>query len=90
MADKMRCQSCGMPLSDEFKNHGTRADGSNNPEYCIFCFKNGSFTRPGLTLDEMIQMSIDNMTTDLGFPLEKARALATSVIPNLRRWRQAP
>lgn len=86
MDNKVRCQSCGMPLSKDFGNLGTEADGAPIEEYCIFCFANGQFTNPEQTLPEMIQSSIDNMTTELGMPLEQATALANSFIPTLRRW----
>lgn len=86
MDDKIRCQSCGMPLSAEFGNLGTNADGSNTSEYCIFCFAGGSFTNPNQTLSEMIQSSIENMTSDLNMPIERATELANSFIPKLRRW----
>ncbi len=86
MENKIRCQSCGMPLSAEFGNYGTLADGKNHEEYCIFCFKDGSLTNPNQTLDEMIASSIENMTNELGMPLEKATELANSFIPNLKRW----
>lgn len=86
MDDKVRCQSCGMPLSEAFGNIGTEADGSRNPAYCSFCYQHGQFTNPGQTLEEMIQSSIDNMTADLGFTAERAETLARAVIPNLRRW----
>ncbi len=83
MGDKMRCQSCGMPLSAEFGNHGTNEGGSANYEYCSFCYKNGEFTNPNQTLSEMIQSSIENMTADLNMPPERA----SSFIPTLKRWR---
>ena len=84
MDEKIRCQSCGMPLGDGF--YGTNKDGSKNSEYCTFCFQNGSFTNPHETLESMIQKSIDNMTKDLSMPEEKAKALAHSFIPQLKRW----
>ena len=86
MDDKMRCQSCGMPLSAEFSNLGTNADGTKTDEYCSFCFQNGEFTAPNQTLEEMIKSSIENMTADLNMPPEKAAELANSFIPKLRRW----
>lgn len=86
MDNKIRCQSCGMPLSEEFGNFGTNADGSNVAEYCMFCFQNGDFTQPNQTMEEMIQSSIQNMTTDLQMPLEQAMNLANSFIPTLKRW----
>lgn len=88
MDNKIRCQSCGMPLSKDFGNPGTTADNSNTEDFCIFCFKNGAFTNPIQTMDEMIQSSIKNMTTDLQMPLEQAINLANSFIPNLRRWQK--
>lgn len=86
MDNKIRCQSCGMPLSKDFGNLGTNSDGSETDEFCIFCFKNGAFTRPDQTMEEMIQSSIENMTQDLKMPLEQATHLANTFIPTLRRW----
>ena len=37
------CQSCGMPLTNEIL--GTNADGTPNEDYCIYCYKDGKFTR---------------------------------------------
>jgi hypothetical protein len=88
MDDKIRCQSCGMPLSDEFANFGTMADGSKNPEYCQFCFQRGTFTNPGQTVEEMVQSSIDFMTTDMGFSRQQATEMSNSVIPHLKRWQK--
>jgi hypothetical protein len=75
-----------MPLSEEFGNLGTNADGSNTNEFCSFCFQNGGFTNPHQTMEEMIASSIENMTQDLQMPLEQATNLANSFIPTLRRW----
>ena len=86
MNDKIRCQSCGMPLSADFGNLGTNVDGTKTDEYCSLCFQNGEFTAPNQTLEEMINSSIENMTEDLNMPPEKAAELANSFIPKLRRW----
>lgn len=89
MEEKIRCQSCGMPLSEDFGNLGTEQDGSSNSEYCSFCYQNGGFTNPDQTLEEMIQSSIENMTSsDLKMPVEKATDLANSFIPTLGRWKR--
>jgi hypothetical protein len=89
MENKMRCQSCGMPLSETFGNLGTNPDGTNTSEYCNICYKNGDFTNPNQTLDEMIQSSIGNMTADLNMPTERAAELANSFIPTLKRWQKS-
>jgi hypothetical protein len=90
MHDKPRCQSCGMPISANFHNLGTNADSSSSDQYCSFCYKNGAFTQPDLKVDDMIRMSIENMTgDDLRMPLDKATELAHRVIPTLGRWKGA-
>lgn len=88
MDNKIRCQSCAMPVSGEFGNFGTDADGSTREEYCSICFKNGAFTMPDLTMEGMIQLSVDYMTKEMKMPREKAAALANEYIPNLRRWKK--
>jgi len=76
-----------MPLSEKFDNYGTNADSSKNPDYCSICFQNGKFTNPTQTHEEMIQSSIDFMSTNLDFTKERAEELSRSIIPNLKRWR---
>lgn len=86
MDTKKRCQSCGMPLADGF--YGTEYDGvTTNEEYCKLCYERGVFTRPDLTLEEMIALSIHHMSEELRMPPHQAAALARSVIPTLARWK---
>lgn len=87
---KKRCQSCGMalgfPISEDF--FSTNKNGSKNFEYCKFCYENGNFTNPKLTIEQMINNSIRHMTQELSFPKEKAENLANSIIPCLKRWKK--
>ena len=76
-----------MPLAEAFGNFGTNADGSTTQEYCHICYKDSAFTMPGLTMEGMIQLSVDYMTKEMNMPAEKAAALANEYIPKLRRWR---
>jgi len=76
-----------MPLGDGF--YGTEADGTLNREYCKFCFQDGIFTDEGLTVDDMIEKSVDNMTKEQGFEARQARDLAQGVIPKLKRWNKS-
>jgi len=75
-----------MPLSDEFKNFGTESDGSPVSEYCMFCYQDGAFTNPDQTVDEMVQSSIDFMTSNLGFSEDQATQMSNDVIRKLKRW----
>ena len=82
--DKIRCQSCGMPLAHGF--YGTEQDGSDNHEYCKFCYERGAFTSPDLTLQGMVDLSVLHMMKELQFPEETARQMSESIIPHLKRW----
>lgn len=84
MENESRCQSCGMPVGSHF--YGTNFDGSENRDWCTFCFRDGEFTDPDITCEQMIEMSVENMTNDLSLPTDEAEELARSIIPNLRRW----
>lgn len=86
MEEKVRCQSCGMPIEAAFQNLGTEADGSPASEYCMFCYQNGSFTNPTQTVDEMVHSSIDFMTSKMEFTPEKATQMSNEVIRGLKRW----
>lgn len=79
-----RCQSCAMPMDTGF--YGTNEDGSENHEYCTFCFQKGVFSEPDLTLQGMIDKSVSHMTRILQYPEAKAKEMAASVIPQLKRW----
>jgi Putative zinc ribbon domain len=84
MDTKNFCQSCSMPL-DNAGMHGTEKDGSPSNEYCQYCYQNGGFTSPEMTMGEMTtivksEMAKQHMSVDL---IEKA----VNVLPNLKRWK---
>jgi hypothetical protein len=83
---KLRCQSCGVPLDDWF--FGTTAEGQETREYCKFCYANGQFTEPELTVDQMIQRNIEFMTVKLKIDDAKSREFSYALIPTLNRWRK--
>ncbi|HEX9842779.1 MAG TPA: zinc ribbon domain-containing protein [bacterium] len=84
MDGKQRCQSCGMPLMEG--NYGTERGGAPARDWCMFCYTDGAFTDPHLTLAGMLERSVTHMMGELRFSREKATALAQDVIPGLRRW----
>ena len=79
------CQSCGMPLEkpDDF---GTTADGERVGEYCVFCYENGAFTEPDISMQGMIDKCVTMMEEQGVVPAGRARELMTDLIPKLGRW----
>ncbi len=86
MEEKTRCQSCGMPLGQP-GFYGKNTDGTENHEYCKYCFDKGAFTMPDLTLDQAIQFSVDYMRDKMKFEEEQAEVMSKAIIPTLKRWR---
>ena len=79
------CQSCGIPL-EKPEDFGTDGHGFRINDYCHFCFENGKFTEPGITMQEMINKCVGIMTQRRMMPEKQARELMTEVIPKLKRW----
>lgn len=84
MTTEKICQSCSMPLTDE-SLLGTEKDGAKNQEYCKYCYINGGFINPDMTVDQMQsfikqkmkEMNIDTSVTDK----------AVNILPYLKRWK---
>lgn len=77
------CQSCSMPL-DEPELRGSEKDGSPSEEYCKYCYTNGAFTNPGLTLEEMINR-LTKLMEHKRLPPDILEA-AVNRLPHLKRW----
>jgi transcription elongation factor Elf1 len=79
------CQSCGMPLGSP-SDHGTESDGSVSSLYCQFCYQNGVFTEPEITIDQMAEHVAPIMNQMFEMPLEKAGAFSRGQLESLFRW----
>ncbi|MGG0822155.1 zinc ribbon domain-containing protein [Paenibacillus turicensis] len=79
------CQSCGMPLQDKHIL-GTEANGAKSEEYCSYCYQDGKFTAPNMAMEEMIEIGVSALQRD-GMEEQQARAMLSSFLPNLKRWR---
>ena len=79
------CQSCGLPLNND--NKGSNNDLSSSDEYCRFCYLEGEFLIPNLTLDMQIDRLAMMAIEKLHIPKEKAREMAENILPGLKRWR---
>ncbi|MBO5053562.1 MAG: zinc ribbon domain-containing protein [Muribaculaceae bacterium] len=85
------CQSCAVPLNDE--NMGTEADGSVSEDYCIYCYKEGKFTRE-MTMEQMIDFCAQftdeiNRQSGKNLTVEQARMMMRQFFPQLKRWKQS-
>ena len=78
------CQSCGMPLHE--KNKGTNDDLSLSDEYCSYCYEQGEFVIPNLTLDMQIDKLANMAIERMKMPESEARQMAEEVLPSLKRW----
>ncbi|NTV31054.1 transcriptional regulator [candidate division WWE3 bacterium] len=81
----IRCQSCGMPLDEGL--YGTNADTTLSKEFCVYCFELGEYKEPKITIIDMVNRSVQEMTNTYEFPEQVARELALAVIPYLKRWK---
>lgn len=79
------CQSCSMPL-DNPSLRGTEKDGTSSKDYCCFCYHNGVFTSPDLTIDTLKADMQQRMAAEK-IPAELIRA-AINRLPQLKRWKK--
>lgn len=85
MEPKTFCQSCSMPI-DDVNMRGTEIDGSTSHEYCKYCYVDGKFVSPGMTLDQMralVKTKMAEMHIPSGI-IDKS----VQVLPELKRWRE--
>ncbi|WP_427182207.1 zinc ribbon domain-containing protein [Paenibacillus sp. TC-CSREp1] len=81
------CQSCGMPLTSA-EQFGTEMNGSPTREYCIYCYKDGKFEQPGMSLEGMVEMCTTILKQE-GMDEESARSMLRNQLPYLKRWQSA-
>ena len=80
------CQSCAMPMRKP-EMFGTNTDGSAADDYCTYCFQNGKFTEPDISMKEMIDKCVSIMGQQKIMPKDQARDMITKTIPTLKRWK---
>lgn len=80
------CQSCGMIINQP-DLLGTEVDGSKSENYCVCCYKDGEFTQPDATLEQMIEISAKRWSDHDPFvTYEQAKAQMEKVLPHLEHW----
>jgi hypothetical protein len=64
---------------------GSEKDGSKSNNYCIYCYENGIFKDPKITLGQMIS-SVETQMEKMNLPGKLIEA-SISKIPKLSRWK---
>jgi hypothetical protein len=82
------CQSCGMPLQKP-ADFGADEAGYRVNDYCRYCFVDGAFVDPGMSMQAMLEKCVGVMARQGAMPEAQARALMAEVLPRLKRWRSA-
>ena len=72
-----------MPISQE-EYIATNKNGSKNNDYCVFCFKDGSFVHD-MNLDEYIEYNMQ-FASEAGMSKEDFRNYCNTTLPTLKRW----
>ena len=85
------CQSCGMPMQAA-GDFGTETDGSPSGEYCVYCYKGGTFTA-ACTMEEMIRHCAqfhEEFRDENGksYTFEESVTLMREYFPTLKRWKK--
>jgi len=73
-----------MPLSHDPVGGGTETDGRMSTEYCSYCYKDGGFAEPNLTIGEMVKR-VEDQFRDMNVSASAADS-ASNKIPKLKRW----
>jgi len=81
------CQSCGLEMIAP-GIQGTNADGSENPDYCRFCFREGKFLEPDMTKEQMIEKNASVVSQKSNINMAQAKSMAKLFIPKLKRWKE--
>ncbi len=74
-----------MPMQ-KLEDFGTNTDGSKNEKYCRYCFQNGKFTEPNITMEQTIEKCTDIMRQ---MKMSEVQIEQTKTfIPMFKRWRE--
>jgi hypothetical protein len=79
------CQSCGMPMNSD-ADFGTEPNGTLSSMYCHFCYQDGHFTEPDISLDQMVERVAPIMNQMFEMPMDNAKIFSRDQLMNLFRW----
>lgn len=74
-----------MPI-DNAADRGTEKNGDNSTEYCKYCYQDGAFVNPGMSLQNMQELITKKMQ-ELHLPVAISQK-SMELLPHLKRWRR--
>jgi len=87
MESKKFCQRCAMPM-EKPKDFGTHADGSENEDYCCYCYENGVFLSPDATMEQFIESCLLRVVPDVFADEATAKAAMNKHFSTLKYWKK--
>jgi hypothetical protein len=87
MEPTLICQSCTMPI-DNLADRGTEKDHSKSSEYCKYCYQDGTFVQPNMSLEQMKEIVVQQM--ERRHIPEAIIRKSMEALPHLRRWQKLP
>lgn len=76
-----------MPMEKDPSGGGSNPDGTKSVMYCSYCYKNGAFTWPDCTVEQMQEL-VKGKLVEMGFPKFLAKFFVMR-IPKLERWKKS-
>ncbi len=86
LPEEPACQCCGTPFSVPNMPKGADADGTENPNYCKWCYDQGEFA--SATMDDVIEKSAPYLVQATGVTLDEAVSFMGAMLPTLKRWKE--
>ena len=74
-----------MPIK-KAEDFGTNTDGSQNQDYCQYCYQRGKFTESNTTMQQMIE-KVSDIMRQMKIPEAQIEQTKT-FIPMLKRWKK--
>jgi hypothetical protein len=81
------CQSCGVPMMGKKALQGTEADGSLSERFCRSCYRDGSYTDPGASIEDLAFKTSCILALRMGVDPETLAQSVASFMTRLDRWR---
>jgi len=81
------CQSCGLPFNEEHAHFIAKEIDGTDAVYCTFCYKDGQFIDPDISMNQMIEIQLPVLVGRLGTEAEVRKQLQ-EFLPTLKRWKK--